>query len=176
MSVKLSRPKASVLRGFAPLLLYPKDDYKKNAVDWQKAVSLYYVSAGNLLQKFNQELALFTTSDLEELFTRTFDMAPVCCPYISAHIFGDENYERGKLMSGLMDRYSEIGFDYGREMPDHVAVVLRFAGEIQGDELQELIEYVLSEPIKQMADGLSGSGNPYHWLFLSILQILEAPS
>ncbi|MFN8657399.1 MAG: molecular chaperone TorD family protein [Candidatus Obscuribacterales bacterium] len=176
MSAKLKRPKASTLCGFAPLLIYPDDTYKKHALDWQKAVGMYYVTAGDLLEKFNQEISKLTTSDLEEIFTRTFDMAPVCVPYISAHIFGDENYERGKLMSGLLDRYSEIGFDYGREMPDHVAVVLRFAGQCQDDELQELIEYVLSEPIKQMADSLSGSDNPYQWLLLSILEILRAKS
>ncbi len=176
MSVRLKRPKASTLCGFAPLLAYPDEDYKKYSLDWQKAVSMYYVGAGNLLEKFNQQISTLTTSDLEEVFTRTFDMAPVCVPYISAHIFGDENYERGKLMSGLLDRYSEVGFDYGREMPDHVAIVLRFAGECQNDELQDLIDYVLSDPIKQMADSLTGSGNPYEWVLLSILEILRAKS
>lgn len=174
MSVKLKRPKAFALSGFAPLLTYPDNNYKRYALDWQKAISLYFVSAGKLLEQFNQKISGLDTSELEEIFTRTFDMTPLCVPYISAHIYGEENFERGKLMSGLLDRYSEVGFDYGQEMPDHIAVVLRFASQCEDEEFNELIDYVLAEPIKQMAQNAKGSDNPYELLLLSILDVMRA--
>lgn len=176
MIVPLKRPKATALAGYSELLEYPDDSYRQRAHDWRVSVESFYPSAGKLLVEFCQQIEEMPLTELEEVFTRTFDMAPICSPYISAHLYGDENYERGNLMAGLIDRYSETGFDYGREMPDHLAVILRFIPFATAEESDELVEFCLKKPVAEMAESLRDSGNPYGTLLLSLAEVLNARS
>lgn len=176
MIVPLKRPKATALAGYSALLEYPDDNYRKRALEWRKSVEAFYPGAGKLLDQFCDQIEKMPLTELEEVFTRTFDMAPICNPYISAHLYGDENYERGNLMAGLIDRYSETGFDYGKEMPDHLAVILRFMPFATAEESDELVEFCLVKPVGEMADNLRDSDNPYGTLLLSLLEVLNARS
>jgi nitrate reductase delta subunit len=174
MLVPLKRPKAIDLAGYSALLEYPDEGYRRRAQDFRCTVEASCPRAGTLLEQFCQQIEKMPLSELEEVFTRTFDMAPICSPYISAHLYGDENYERGNLMAGLIDRYGETGFDYGKEMPDHLSVILRFIPFATAEEADELVEFCLKKPVAEMADGLRDSGNPYGTLLLSLVEVLNA--
>jgi nitrate reductase assembly molybdenum cofactor insertion protein NarJ len=64
-------------------------------------------------------------------------------------------------MARLREAYDAAGFDAGTELPDHVAVLLRFAAHLGGDELDELAEYCLAGPVGRMAEQLARTRNPY---------------
>ena len=70
-------------------------------------------------------------------------------------------------MADLRDAYGRTGFDAGTELPDHLAVLLRFAPHLEPDELDELVRYCLSAPVAKMARQLERTRNPY-------LHVLEA--
>ncbi len=177
MIIPLKKPKAPALSEYAALLEYPNEGYSQLARQRQVSISADYSRAGRYLAEFCERIDAMPLSELEEVFTRTFDMAPICSPYISAHIYGDENYERGNLMAGLIQRYDETGFDRGNEMPDHLAVMLRYMTYATTEEVDELVEFCLQKPVAEMADNLkNATNNPYGKLFASLLEVMSAGS
>jgi nitrate reductase delta subunit len=112
---------------------------------------------------------------LEELYTSTFDMQPVCYPYVGYHLFG-ESYKRGMFMAQLNAVYRERGFSTGTELPDHVAVILRFlALGMAGDFGQALLCEGLVPALVKMEQAFGeSSANPYADVIRALLIVLDA--
>ena len=111
---------------------------------------------------------------LEELYTGTFDLQVVCYPYVGYHLFG-ESYKRGMFMAQLNQGYRERGFSAGNELPDHVAVVLRFlALTTDGDFSQALLREGLIPTVDKMAQAFGDqSDNPYAEVIRALLLVLR---
>ncbi len=62
---------------------------------------------------------------LEESYTGIFEINPTIAPYIGYHIFG-ESYKRSIFLMELKKRFKEFDFSSGKELVDHISVVLRF--------------------------------------------------
>ena len=97
---------------------------------------------------------------------------PVCAPYLSVHLFGEESFKRAGLMGGLAGAYRAVGFDTGGELPDHLVLVLRFMPAMTAEEQDDLVQYVLKPGVDRMAGVFSRSGNPYRYLIQSLLATL----
>src|SRR5262249_41715158 len=76
--------------------------------------------------------------EAQEDYARTFYVTPSCEPYVSVHLFGSESFDRGALMACLRERFEGAGFSPGTELPDHVAVLLRFAALLDPEEFDDL--------------------------------------
>jgi nitrate reductase delta subunit len=109
----------------------------------------------------------------QELHAATFEITPACVPYLSIHLFGEENYQRGVFMAALRQRYAEVGFVASDELPDHLAVVLRYAAVAGQDEARDLAQYCLLTPLTRLFGGLSPA-NPYRDLLVAIHAALQA--
>jgi len=117
------------------------------------------------------------TERLQEVHGRTFDLAPSCVPYLSVHLFGEGSYQRARLMAGLAEAQSRAGFDRGPELPDHLAVVLRFAPHMDPEEWRELVRFCLIPVLPAMICGLEGSDNPYRQVLEAVVLLLaETPT
>jgi nitrate reductase delta subunit len=80
---------------------------------------------------------------------------------VGFHLFG-EGYKRRVFLAGLSAMYSSRGFSAGRELPDHIAVVLRFlAGPAAGEEARILMEDGLTPALSKMIGTFGDPGNPY---------------
>ena len=64
------------------------------------------------------------STELEELYTRTFDINPVCSLEVGWHLFG-EDYNRGAFLVRMRGLLREHGIEEGAELPDHLESVLR---------------------------------------------------
>jgi nitrate reductase assembly molybdenum cofactor insertion protein NarJ len=117
--------------------------------------------AGTSLRQFETALSDLSTGEIAEAYTRAFDVAPQCVPYVSVHLFGEENYKRGELMAALLSAFARVGFDHGVELPDHVSVLSRFIARVTGTERRELLSYCLREPLARMTAVLKKGQNPY---------------
>ncbi len=124
------------------------------------------------LNDFVEAIANIDLNQLEEVYARTFYIAPVCVPYVSVHLFGEESYKRGELMARLRGLYEEIGFDAGDELPDHLAVLMRVAPLLDVEIRDELIEYCLCGPASAMAASLGRTENPYRHVLVAIAALL----
>lgn len=107
---------------------------------------------------------------LEEAHVRTFLVAPASAPYVGVHLFGEESFKRAHLMSQLVERFRAVGFEPGNELPDHVAVLLRFARHLGSEELSDLVRWCLAVPITAMHGSLADTRNPYRHLLAALKQ------
>ncbi len=174
MSVQTIQPALRALTGLSCLLDYPCQDYLSSFAAWAKDFAYLFPGAGQELNKFQSLVGELPLSEMEELYTRTFDIVPICNLYVSAHLYGDENYERGALMHRLKERYEASSFDTEGELPDHLSVLLRFAPLFEPDELKEIVEYCLKVPVKEMVRSLEESSNPYSHVLKAVAEVLES--
>jgi nitrate reductase delta subunit len=159
---------------FADLLEYPSLATPIRAGLCYQHLQGPHPEAGSLLEHFYDEIERRTLEQLEELYTITFDMQPVCYPYIGYQLFG-ENYKRGAFMAQLNKGYHTIGYSAGQELPDHLSIVLRFLGldtaHRQGEFCQALLNEGLKPALKKMLQVFgTRSENPYFSL-LAALQL-----
>jgi len=123
--------------------------------------------------QFSPALAALSQDEREELFTATFDVTPSCVPYVSIHLFGEENFKRGEFMAALSARYAAAGFDTRGELPDHLAMLLRFLTQADEAERRELIQFCLLGPLGKMIAALAEE-NPYRALLEAARKVLCA--
>jgi len=114
-----------VLELLADLLEYPTSNLLGQIEACIKCLNAEPPEAVDMLAKFQHEVEHHSPPQMEELYTRTFDMQPVCYPYVGYHLFG-ESYKRGAFMAKLVEGYRAFGYTVENELPDHVAVILRF--------------------------------------------------
>ncbi|MBI5688431.1 MAG: molecular chaperone TorD family protein [Verrucomicrobia bacterium] len=122
---------------------------------------------------FAPALAALSQDEREELYTGTFDVTPACVPYVSIHLFGEENFKRGEFMAALSARYAAAGFETRGELPDHLAVLLRFLAQTDEAERRELVQFCLLGPLGKMIAALSDE-NPYRALLKAVREVLAA--
>jgi nitrate reductase assembly molybdenum cofactor insertion protein NarJ len=159
------------------LFAYPRRE--RFAIDLARAEGRLLAAgqdgAAEALDAFERAVARLPFEELEDLYTRTFDLTPVCVPFLSVHLFGQESFRRARLMTGLDEAYQRAGFDRASELPDHVGVVLRAAEVFPDEEWRELVEKVLARPLARMAGALGGTGprkNPYRHLVEAARRLL----
>ena len=161
-------------RLFADLLDYPTPALARQA---QKCGELVRpAAAATLLDEFCSRVEHTSPARLEELYTGTFDLQAVCYPYVGYHLFG-ESYKRGLFMAHLNAGYQERGFSAGNELPDHVAVILRFLALAPADDFsQTLLHEGLIPALDTMAQAFGDqSDNPYAGVIRALLLMLRDP-
>lgn len=126
------------------------------------------------LRTFVTQMKPLTLSEREEIHTRTFDVLPSCDPYVSSQLFGQESYQRGTLMAGLLTVYEAAELDCAPELPDHIGVILRFAESFSDEEWEDLVRLCLWGAVSRMVSMLCSTPNPYTEYFQSVLRIFES--
>jgi len=114
-----------VLGLFAELLDYPRSEVAQTARECRALIAPESAEAAALLGEFAAFAERTPHNTLEEVFTGTFDLNASCHPYVGYHMFG-EAYKRSAFLLELKERFRKHNFDPGVELPDHLAVLLRF--------------------------------------------------
>ncbi len=165
----------TLLEYFSGLLQYPDDHFPLLRSRLYDAAVHQLPAAVDDLDRFRTSTEKLPLSSVRELYTRTFDLMAVCSPYAGIHLYGEDNYKRGGLMAKLNETFTAHAFDAGNELPDHVAVLLRYSGVAPEDEVEELREYLLRGPVESMVTILSKTQNPYAPLLAALQTALSAP-
>lgn len=120
------------------------------------------------LSEFANEIGALQPELLEEAHVRTFLVAPASAPYVGVHLFGEESFKRAQFMAQLVEHFRRVGFEAGNELPDHVAVLLRFARHLDADERADLMRWCLALPVTAMHASLAETRNPYRHLLAGL--------
>jgi nitrate reductase delta subunit len=148
---------AEVYETLAALLEYPNESFPSQMG-----------TGRNVANDFIARVGALTLSELQELYTRTFDLNPVCALEIGYHLFG-ENYKRGEFLANL--RETEAPFDLGQEqqLPDYLPVLLRLLNKLEDEELHaSLIGECLIPGTEKMLASIKDSENPYRYLLEAV--------
>ena len=152
-------PAGAALHALARLLEYPDANFSTHCAAAPGAGAV--------------ALAALEPAEREELYTAAFDVTPACVPYVSIHLFGEENFKRAEFMAALQARYAEVGFDPAGELPDHIAVLARFAAQAGEEERRELAEFCLLHPLERMIGSLR-EGHPYRTVLSDLRDTFRA--
>ena len=161
---------------FADLFEYPTLTTPLKAGLCYEQLQESHSDAGILLENFYREIETRTLEQMQEIYTTTFDMQPICYPYIGYQLFG-ESYKRGVFMSHLNEAYRLSGFSAGNELPDHISIILRYLGlDIEKRENEfgaTLLHEGLLPALKKMDETLKKQvGNPYADVVSALLCVL----
>lgn len=160
-----------LLRGLSGLLEYPNDGFDRVL----KIVASLLDRHGfdSKFRVFQRMILRLSPGEREELFLSTLEVLPACVPYVSIHLFGEENFKRGEFMAALSGRYAQARFDSQGELPDHLAVLLRYLVLTSAEEGSELCAFCLLSPLNRMTQSLNHE-NPYRYLLETIEAVLVA--
>jgi nitrate reductase delta subunit len=161
-------------RLFADILEYPTPDLVRQAKACADLLPAVNPEAAALLDRFCAFVEQTPPSRLEELYTSTFDLQVVCYPYVGYQLFG-ESYKRGAFLARLNEGYRAHGFSAGNELPDHLAVILRFLalGE-DGEFGRTLVNEGVIPALDKMAQAFGDNGdNPYSGVIQALLLVLR---
>ncbi|MEI6223587.1 MAG: nitrate reductase molybdenum cofactor assembly chaperone [Deltaproteobacteria bacterium] len=151
-----------LLEAFADLLSYPATDPVPAARRCRTLVG--DGDSARHLDRFVTRAEAALPHEMEEVYSATFDLEPTCAPYVGHHLCG-EGPKRGVFMAKLADVYRQDGFEGGTirgELPDHVAVVLRYLAAVQsGSSRQALLRDALVPALDKMLEAPLGQDNVY---------------
>jgi nitrate reductase delta subunit len=154
-------PHQELFRHFAVLLGYPHGNLGGAARACHDLLADYSRSAAAELERFCAFLATAPAARVEEVYTATFDLQPVCYPYVGFQLFG-ESKERILFLVKLQDCYRTHGYVSGGELPDHLSEVLQFLATVTDATAREvLVADGLVPALTKMVDGLDGAPQPY---------------
>lgn len=161
-----------VIASLGKLLAYPQADFHEVFESTRLEVLEVSPSAAEYLEQFAEEARAISLDEAQELYTRAFDVNPVCMPYLSVHLFGQDSFKRAVLMTGLKAAYEAAHFDSGAELPDHIALVLQSAPSLSDEDWRELRDYCLEKPLREMFAALDRSGSPWRHLVRAVSELL----
>lgn len=164
----------TLLDDLGELLRYPGSDYLSR-LDQACEESSRDDEFRALLQKFRTHVAALSLQDLQELYTRTFDLSPLCSLEVGWQLYG-EDYARGSFLVYMRSKLREHSLAERGELPDHLANLLPLLGRMPAQQAEELREAGALPALRKMMQPFSDNNlNPYGDLLHSILSLLQAP-
>ena len=117
-------------------------------------------------------LGALSLMEQQELFTRTFDLNPVCSPELGWHLFG-ENYERGLLLVRLREELRAKGIPESGELPDHLTCALRLLARMEHGCAADFASAILLPALAKMVKAIGGKCNPFEHLLRSVSVLIS---
>lgn len=151
----------------AGILSYPDEYFTDRLQDARDAVQRSVPEAVESWRAFQAAVAPRSREQREELYTRTFDINPVCSLEIGWQLFGEE-YHRGALLVRLRGELRRHGVEESTELPDHLTHVLSLLDRMEEDEAQAFASCCVIPALDKMLSAFEGKGNPYGDALLTV--------
>ena len=148
---------ANIYDALAAVLTYPDENYLEAILEAARTAP---PEIEQLLQEFARELEGRNTLELQELFTVTFDLNPVCSLELGWHLFG-ENYDRGLLLVKMRELLRQHGIAESGELPDHLAHALQLIARMDAQERHDFAAAIVLPALGKMLDAFRDKPNPY---------------
>lgn len=143
----------------AALFEYPEPDYPIVVRSLCDLLEACYPAAASELEAFaralpgdGEALSEEQLYEVQEVFTRSFDVQSITTLGVGYVMFGDD-YKRGEVLVNLNREHREAGVDCGTELPDHLPNVLRLVARWQDPEIRaEFVEEILHPALRMMIE------------------------
>jgi len=130
-------------------------------------------AAAARIESFTRSVSGRPLEEIQELYTRTFDLNPVCALEVGWHLYG-ENYERGRFLVRMRELLRVLGIEETVELPDHLITMLPALARLEADTAQDLASGYVGRALPKMLAGLAGKENAYEDVLQALRQVLEA--
>lgn len=142
---------------FADLLSYPTPELPAAVRDCRQLLRSTGPSREDRLITFEHYVSTTAPTAIEEAYTHAFDLDALCHLYVGYHIFG-ESYKRSLFLLELRKRYRQCGLKIERELPDHLAAILRFLARSSDATAEaEMIDEAILPSLGRMLGNSTGA-------------------
>jgi nitrate reductase delta subunit len=165
-------PTFKILPRYAALLEYPSEALPSMAaaaadeLKWQPTIWL------DLLEAFALDVQLIPMGEVEEMYTRTFDLNPSCTMEIGWHLFG-ESYKRGSFMANVREALRTHEVAEGSALPDYLPTLLRLLPKLRHDDAQDLTRDCILPALEKLRGAVGEGAGPYSNLLESLHLLLK---
>jgi nitrate reductase delta subunit len=149
-----------VCAALSRLLSYPDSHTVQNA-------ELLYVVLQSELPEAARRIAAFGTyaehhdlSELEEIYTSTFDINPACALEVGWHLFGEE-YSRGLFLVRMREELRKFNLPESTELTDHLTHVLAVVASMSEEQAGRFVKACVQPAVEKMRLALSEKDSPY---------------
>lgn len=151
---------AMLYDSLAALLRYPDRSYLGAVDACRRALEAEDPGLAEPVERFAAATGRMTVAELEELFTRTFDINPMCSLEVGWQLFGEE-YARGAFLVRMRQEMRRLGLAESTELPDHLTHVLAILGRMEPDAADDFATACVLPALERMCAGLSNKDVPY---------------
>ncbi|MBW2190341.1 MAG: hypothetical protein JRG93_12265 [Deltaproteobacteria bacterium] len=136
---------------------YPDADLPAQLRELCESLQSGYPQAASRLEFFakalpcsGERLSGIELDEVQEIFTRSFDVQAITTLSVGYIVFGDD-YKRAELLVNLNREHRDVDLDCGTELSDHLPNVLRLIAKWQDPEIvTEFVEEILHPAIDNM--------------------------
>jgi len=161
---------AAIYNALVALLTYPEADYPQQI---EASVQVAPEECREQLQQFAVQMRGLETDQLQELFTQTFDLNPMCSLELGWHLFG-ENYERGLLLVRVREELRRHGLAESTELPDHLTHVLRLVEQMEHETAADFVAACVLPAMEKMLQAVCDKKNPFENVLLAVRSLLRS--
>jgi nitrate reductase delta subunit len=158
----------------AGLLAYPDASYARRLSACRQDLADQHPEASQLLDRFAERIASLSAEEVEELYTHTFDLNPVCSLEVGWHLFG-ENYSRGEFLVTMRQQLRHTGLPESTELPDHLTHVLPALARMEPRQADRFTMKYLLPALEKMLKGLVDKNSPYENVLEALRCVLLSP-
>jgi nitrate reductase delta subunit len=142
------------------LLTYPSKDYGRQLPGIIAHLRDWDLATADALAAFEEYVRTSSVEHLQEGFTQTFDLNPVCALEVGWQLFGEE-YERGAFMVRMRQLLREHGIDERGELPDHLSSLLAVLARLEPGQAQAFAADALVPAVEKMVAAIEKSDSPF---------------
>lgn len=152
---------ARALHGVAVAFEYPDGPLQEAAVAAPEAAEPIDPDTAGALRDLLRFRGETSEEEAQEIYSRLFDLQPVCTLHLGYHLFG-EAYQRGALLSGLAVEMRKAGIATRGELPDYLPAVLELLAALpDGEDREMLVDGLLLPALTRMNEAMRESENPW---------------
>jgi len=170
---------SAITSTLAKLLDYPTEEFKNHLSHC--TLALHQVLHGEPATssesrekygRFERAVTALSVEEVQELYTRTFDISPVASLEVGWHLYG-EAYERGAFLVKMRELLRSCGIQESTELPDHLSYLLLALSHLERDQVGKFIQVCLAPAVEKMLAGFEDETNPYRYLLEAIQVVLH---
>lgn len=167
-----SRP-TFLFDSLASLFEYPEQGYPGKGPECREMLSKFAPQACQAFDEFILRIEKLSQTELQELYTSTFDLNPVCSLEVGWHLYG-EQYERGRLLVKIRQQLRQLNVSETTELPDHFSQILRALGRMPAETAARWTGEVVQPALARMRQGFQKqSDNPFALLLEAVDRTLQ---
>lgn len=150
----------------AQLFEYPRAEYCEHLRCGIDAVG----GSAPALAEFAAQTQGHSISEIEELYTATFDLNPACTLEIGWHLFG-EDYASGLFLVKMRHELRAHEIKEGLNLTDHLTSVLRLLGRMSNEHAEEFASACVYPALVKMT---LPPENLFHRLLAAARQLISS--
>lgn len=158
---------------FGELFSYPDATYRARIETVATMAHCGSPQAAEALNRLLEETRDLGAVELEELYTRTFDLNPVAALEVGWHLYG-EAYERGRFLAETRELLETHGVTENGELPDHLSHILPLLARLEPSRAATIARTRVIPAVEKMMVPAREKALPLSWLLEALWGVLAA--